>query len=95
MLGNGNAGSPQQSRTTPPAFTHLSSLSAGSSRVLQAASARLLAGDLGGGPILGNFGRTGTAKGSIAVQRGTDSVRAGYRLGRLRAGSIAVYLVLK
>ena len=45
--------------------------------------------------ILGKFGRAGSCEGSIAVQRGTDSVRAGYRLGRLRAGSIAVYLVLK
>ena len=48
-----------------------------------------------GGPILGKFGRAGSCEGSIAVQRGTDSVRAGYRLGRLRAGSTAVYLVLK
>ena len=48
-----------------------------------------------GGPILGKFGRAGSCEGSIAVQRGTDSVRAGYRLGRLRAGSIAVYLLLK
>ena len=44
------------------------------------------------GPILDPRGQ---CEGSIAVQRGTDSVRAGYRLGRVRAGSIAVYLVLK
>ena len=39
------------------------------------------------GPILDPRGQ---CEGSIAVQRGTDSVRAGYRLGRVRAGSIAV-----